>query len=96
MGILFEALFLILVIFLFAVSFKLRFQSGRRRNSGRNQREANASAGRKTETVELVKDEVCGRFVLKEVSQEWMKDGIRHYFCCEECRKRYMEANVFQ
>jgi YHS domain-containing protein len=48
---------------------------------------------KKANAFEMVKDEVCGKFILKNNSLEYKKGGVKYYFCSEECRNRFIEAD---
>jgi len=36
----------------------------------------------------MVKDEVCGTYIPREEALTEMRDGVEHYFCSEECRRK--------
>jgi YHS domain-containing protein len=44
------------------------------------------------DSFEMVKDEVCGKFILKNNSLEYKKGGVKYYFCSEECRNRFLQS----
>ncbi len=48
---------------------------------------------KKADSFEMVKDEVCGKFILKNNSLELKKDGVKYYFCSEECKNRFMQSD---
>lgn len=37
---------------------------------------------------EMVKDEVCGTYIPREEALTEVRDGVVHYFCSEECRRK--------
>jgi YHS domain-containing protein len=43
--------------------------------------------------IQMVKDEVCGKFVLAEKSLCYTAGGTTHYFCCESCKEKYMNMH---
>jgi YHS domain-containing protein len=36
----------------------------------------------------MVKDEVCGTYIPREEALTEVRDGIEHFFCSEECRRK--------
>ncbi len=36
----------------------------------------------------MVKDEVCGIYIPREEALTEFRDGVEHYFCSEECRRK--------
>lgn len=36
----------------------------------------------------MVKDEVCGTYIPREEALTEVRDGVEHYFCSEECRRK--------
>lgn len=36
----------------------------------------------------MVKDEVCGTYIPRDDALIEVRDGVEHYFCSEECRRR--------
>ncbi len=41
----------------------------------------------------LVEDPVCHTYVVQGQSLSAVKDGKTYYFCCEECRRKFLEQN---
>lgn len=39
----------------------------------------------------MVRDEVCNTYVPKEEALRDLRDGVEHYFCSEECRRKSRE-----
>ena len=39
----------------------------------------------------MVKDEICDTYVEKESALREVKGGEEHFFCCEECRRKFRE-----
>ncbi len=37
---------------------------------------------------EMVKDEICGMYIPREEALTEFRDGVEHYFCSEECRRK--------
>ncbi len=42
----------------------------------------------------MVKDEVCNTYVPKEEALRVVKDGREHFFCCPECRRKFLEGGA--
>jgi uncharacterized protein len=36
----------------------------------------------------MVKDEVCGTYVSRDEALTEVRDGVEHFFCSEECRRK--------
>ncbi|MGZ5515030.1 MAG: transcriptional regulator [Candidatus Aminicenantales bacterium] len=36
----------------------------------------------------MVKDEVCGTYVPRDEALTEVRDGVEHFFCSEECRRK--------
>jgi uncharacterized protein len=36
----------------------------------------------------MVKDEICGTYIPRDIALTEVRDGVEHYFCSEECRRR--------
>jgi YHS domain-containing protein len=41
---------------------------------------------------EMVKDEVCGTYIPREEALTGVRDGTEHYFCSEECRRKFLQG----
>jgi YHS domain-containing protein len=41
---------------------------------------------------EMVKDEVCGTYIPREEALTGVRDGTEHYFCSEECRRKFLQS----
>ncbi len=55
-----------------------------------------STKGKRTKSAdsfEMVKDEVCGKFIFKNNSLELKKDGVKYYFCSEDCRNRFLQSD---
>jgi YHS domain-containing protein len=50
-------------------------------------RQAGPQPPRRVEGV-MVKDEICGTYVPRDDALTEVRDGVVHYFCSEECRRR--------
>jgi len=37
----------------------------------------------------MVKDEICGTYIPREEALTEARGGIEHYFCSEECRRKF-------
>lgn len=37
---------------------------------------------------EMVKDEICGTYIPRDEALTEVRDGVEHYFCSEECRRK--------
>jgi len=37
---------------------------------------------------EMVKDEICGTYIPREEALTEFRDGVEHYFCSEDCRRK--------
>ena len=44
----------------------------------------------KPKGVSLVKDPVCGMFVVRSRAVTIKRDGIVKYFCSDQCRRKYL------
>jgi YHS domain-containing protein len=42
---------------------------------------------------EMVKDPVCGKYVLAWEARRTKLNGKNYYFCSDECQKRFLEKN---
>ena len=40
----------------------------------------------------MVKDEVCSTYVPREEALREVRDGREHFFCSEECRKKFLRS----
>ncbi len=49
------------------------------------------SAPRRVQGV-MVKDEVCNTYIPREEALREVRDGREHFFCSEECRKRFLRS----
>jgi len=38
---------------------------------------------------EMVKDEICNTYIAREEALTEVRDGTTHYFCSEECRRKF-------
>jgi YHS domain-containing protein len=45
--------------------------------------------GRAAEPVQLVRDPVCGTYVVPSRALPLTAEGTTHYFCSDRCRERY-------
>ena len=45
----------------------------------------------KPKGVSLVKDPVCGMFVVRSRAVTIKRDGIVKYFCSDQCRRKYLD-----
>lgn len=36
----------------------------------------------------MVKDEICGTYVPRDEALREVRDGVEHFFCSEECRRK--------
>lgn len=45
----------------------------------------------KPKGVSLVKDPVCGIFVVRSRAVTIKRDGIVKYFCSDQCRRKYLD-----
>lgn len=70
--------FVAYVVFLF-----LRIYLGLKRPGPRSKTEA----PRQVQGV-MVKDEVCGTYVPRDEALTEVRDGVEHFFCSEECRRK--------
>jgi YHS domain-containing protein len=50
-------------------------------------RQAGPKAPGRVEGV-MVKDEICGTYIPRDQALTEVRDGVEHYFCSEECRRR--------
>jgi YHS domain-containing protein len=41
---------------------------------------------------EMLKDEVCGTYIPREEALTEVRDGTEHYFCSEECRRKFLQG----
>ena len=39
----------------------------------------------------MVKDEICGTYIAKETALREVRKGEEHFFCSEECRRKFRE-----
>ncbi len=37
---------------------------------------------------EMVKDEICGTYIPRDEALREVRDGVEHFFCSEECRRK--------
>jgi YHS domain-containing protein len=75
---------LILVAFVAYVAFLvLRIYAGLKRARP----PARPRASREVRGV-MVKDEVCGMYIPREEALTEVREGVEHYFCSEECRRK--------
>lgn len=44
--------------------------------------------GGRPDRGEMVKDDVCGTYVPRDEALIEVRDGIRRYYCSEECRRK--------
>ena len=54
--------------------------------------EAAGRHDRRTTSVKLVRDPVCGTYVAPRSALSLSAGGATHYFCSEECRAKYRAA----
>lgn len=40
----------------------------------------------------MVKDEICNTYVPREEALREVRDGREHFFCSEECRKKFLKS----
>lgn len=40
----------------------------------------------------MVKDEVCGTYILREGAIAETRGGVEHYFCSEDCRRKFLRG----
>lgn len=45
--------------------------------------------GRRTRSMQLVRDPVCGTYIQQSRALEVHTRGKTHYFCSEECRQKF-------
>lgn len=75
---------LVLYIFIAYVAFLfIRIYLGLKR-AGRRPRQAPRQV-----RGEMVKDGVCGTYIPREEALTEVRDGTQHYFCSEECRRKF-------
>jgi uncharacterized protein len=48
---------------------------------------AHTQAPREVQGV-MVKDEICGTYVPRDEAVREVRDGVEHFFCSEECRRK--------
>jgi YHS domain-containing protein len=36
----------------------------------------------------MVKDEICGTYIPRDEALREVRDGVEHFFCSEECRRK--------
>ena len=80
------AAFLRFVLFAFVayVAFLfLRIYLGLKRHGPRPKTEA----PRQVQGV-MVKDEICGTYIPRDEALTEVRDGVEHFFCSEECRRK--------
>jgi YHS domain-containing protein len=41
---------------------------------------------------EMVKDEVCNTYIPREEALTEVRDGVEHFFCSEECRRKSKQS----
>jgi YHS domain-containing protein len=46
-----------------------------------------AQAPREVQGV-MVKDEICGVYIPRDAALREVRDGVEHFFCSEECRRK--------
>jgi YHS domain-containing protein len=40
----------------------------------------------------MVKDEICGTYILREDAIVEARGGVEHYFCSENCRRKFLDG----
>jgi YHS domain-containing protein len=40
----------------------------------------------------MVKDEICNTYIPREEALREVRDGREHFFCSEECRKKFLSS----
>ena len=55
---------------------------------GRAKRPAGAS---RSEQGTMVKDEICNMYLPREEAIREIREGREHYFCSDECRRKFIE-----
>lgn len=40
----------------------------------------------------MVKDEICGTYIPREDALVEVRAGVEHYFCSEECRRKFLSG----
>lgn len=53
----------------------------------RRRPQTRAEAPREVQGV-MVKDEVCGTYIPRDEALREVRDGVEHFFCSEECRRK--------
>lgn len=38
----------------------------------------------------MVKDKICGTYIPREDALVEVRGGVENYFCCEECRRKFL------
>lgn len=79
-------LFILLVFAAYVAFLFLRIYSGLRRVRARNP--GPGRTGGKVQGV-MVKDEVCGTYIPREDALRESRGGEEHFFCSEECRRKF-------
>lgn len=67
------------------------------RGSSRDERDARSRAGRPRggdRAVPLVRDPVCGTYVVKAKALTSHAGGETHYFCSEDCREQWLRRTA--
>jgi uncharacterized protein len=77
--------FLLLVFLAYIAYLFLRFVLGVKRVVTRVQ---SGSSGRREVQGIMVKDEVCGTYIPRDEALVETRDGVEHYYCSEECRRK--------
>ena len=75
--------FVLLALVAFFAFLVLRITLGLKRLGTR----ARAKTPREVQGV-MVKDEVCGTYVPRDEALREVRDGVEHFFCSEECRRK--------
>jgi uncharacterized protein len=77
--------FLLLVFLAYVAYLFLRIVRGVKQAAKRVQ--AQTGTPRETQGV-MVKDEICGTYIPREDALIEKRDGVEHYYCSEECRRK--------
>jgi uncharacterized protein len=56
---------------------------------GRAKRPAESS---RAEQGTMVKDEICNMYLPREEAIREIREGREHYFCSDECRRKFIES----
>lgn len=79
---LFRILILTLIIYIVYIAVK----AWQAVSGGRAPRRRPAAGGA------MVKDKVCDTYVPEDEALRLVRDGREHFFCCEDCRRKFLES----